>query len=528
MRTKERTRDRALPDKPYFTRADLAPRRKDGSVDEEPRVDGVSARGQVSGIRGERTRSVHHGYDVTVLAEVCAVGVWLWEARDRVVAAIPDHGRGRPRECGVADALLYVELAKLFKSFYAVERFVKNRRNWRRLCRAVETAWPNDPSRRLCERPPTRFQFFYLRRNYVSSEVVEELEGIAVRLAGEQATHTGLFDLSLGSEFEPHKAQMAASDGTWELAQTNATSEPYLNRVTGELITRRHDPDAYTYHDRSKPVGNMLVFQSAPGVLPGTSVVLNASYTAGRHEQDSDVAIRMAIDAKKRLPGLRGLAHDKSATGKHREEAFANDIVLINSLPSAPGAMLINHLLGEFHFKHKSSSRDKTKFAIWAIDGHPCIEVHDGNEMVYLQLKRRRHLPRRRHRSGRTILYAEWEIPDLPMVDRELRGATTTLRHNSTTKELKVNKLVSRHLLLISRYDPLYHVLYGTREFAESVNHAYKQCFVNQRARSLGLKNRRLDVLGFTTVFNYESLLMWRKHTGGDISRWFGNYDPDG
>jgi hypothetical protein len=527
VKTKERPHDRALPGRAFFTRDDLAPRRRDGGVDEEARVDGVTARGHLSSRRSGRTRSVHHGLDVTALAGLIAVGEWLWLAAKVLEAEMPNDGRGRPRQHGVADILLYAQLTKVFRSVMAVERFLSNQHNWRLLSDAVATAWPDDPSRRLHSAPPSRYQYFYVRRKYISIETLDEIEEISKRLAIEQALRTGLFDPTVGSAFEPHKLQMAVSDGTWELAQTNASSTPRLDKVTGERVTRRHDPDAYHYHDGSKPVGNMLVFMGAPGRLPGTSVILNAAYTAGRKEQDSDVAARMAIEAKKSLPGLRGLAHDKSATGKHREELLANAIVLINGLPMGKGGKLLSHLLGELTFRIKANGGCE-KMAVWTIDGHPCIEVHDGNEMVYLKLERLKNLPRHRRRSNRIILYAEWAVPDHPLAPRRLRKAHTMIRHNSTPAEIAESKMIARHLLLISPHDPLYAPLYGTREFAESINNAYKQCFVNHRARSIGLKNRRLDALGFITVFNYESLLMWKKHTGGDISRWFGHHDPYG
>lgn len=106
------------------------------------------------------------------------------------------------------------------------------------------------------------------------------------------------------------------------------------------------------------------------------------------------------------------------------------------------------------------------------------------------------------------------------------RNAKVWLRHNSTQAELDAGILVSRHLLLISPSDPLYDALYGRRELAESFNNNFKQRFINQRARSLGLPCRSLDVLGFVTVYNMESLAMWLKVTGADCSAWFGCYDP--
>lgn len=126
------------------------------------------------------------------------------------------------------------------------------------------------------------------------------------------------------------------------------------------------------------------------------------------------------------------------------------------------------------------------------------------------------------------MLYAEWIVPDHPLVPRHLRGATVSLRHDSTADELERDELVGRHLLLISPYDPCYRELFGVREFSESVNHDYKRRFVNNRARSFGLARRRLDVLGYIAAFNIESLVMWRKKTGGDISRWLGCYEPPG
>lgn len=111
----------------------------------------------------------------------------------------------------------------------------------------------------------------------------------------------------------------------------------------------------------------------------------------------------MALRAKEALPGFRGLAADGSSTAKRREAYFGAGITLINSLRHGKDGKYLSHRLGPMRFRGSSNGQVE-ELMVWTVDGQPCIEVHDGNEPVYLKLERGKHQPRRRKRGGRCIL----------------------------------------------------------------------------------------------------------------------------
>jgi len=135
----------------------------------------------------------------------------------------------------------------------------------------------------------------------------------------------------------------------------------------------------------------------------------------------------------------------------------------------------------------------------------------------------------RQFESNRTDtyrFYGTWQIPDLPGVPRNLRGATTKIRHNSTTDEIADKTPRTRALRVIPETDVSFNRLFGLSEDSESMNHHLKMTLLNGRARSVGRHRKLFDFHGYQAHVAITALLAWHHRTGADLSRWFCQWKP--
>ena len=160
-----------------------------------------------------------------------------------------------------------------------------------------------------------------------------------------------------------------------------------------------------------------------------------------------------------------------------------------------------------------------------AFDGTPRIELLIGDEMQSVGLVRVR-TTRTPNRTGTYRFYGTWQIPEFPGVPRNLRYATTKIRHNSTTDEITDKTPRTRSLRVIPETDDSFNRLFGLREDSESMHHHLKMMLPNGRARSVGRHRQLLDFHGYQAHVAITALLAWHHRTGADLSRWFGQWKP--
>jgi hypothetical protein len=162
---------------------------------------------------------------------------------------------------------------------------------------------------------------------------------------------------------------------------------------------------------------------------------------------------------------------------------------------------------------------------VQAVDGTPRIELLIGDEMQSVGLVRVR-TTRSRNRTGTYRLYGTWQIPDLPGIPRNLRNATTPIRHNSYRDEIADKTPRTRSLRVIPETDHLFNRLFGLREDSESMHHHLKMTLLNGRARSVGRHRQLFDFHGYQAHVAITALLAWHHRTGADLSHWFGQWKP--
>jgi hypothetical protein len=162
---------------------------------------------------------------------------------------------------------------------------------------------------------------------------------------------------------------------------------------------------------------------------------------------------------------------------------------------------------------------------VQAVDGTPRIELLIGDEMQSVGLVRVR-TTRSRNRTGTYRLYGTWQIPDLPGIPRNLRNATTPIRHNSYRDEIADKTPRTRSLRVIPETDHLFNRLFGLREDSESMHHHLKSRLINRRARSTGVIRQQLNLHAYKALTAIKALIAHSIRTGAPLDEFFGNWRP--
>jgi hypothetical protein len=496
-----------------------------GDFSIEARLDGPTGSAGIRPGRKRPPKPASPGMSDPQKAQAAAAWVGLWELEEMIKERdVAKPKIGRPCQYTVADVILFNIINSVLRSARATERFFFDKAQWRLLREAAEEAWPDHPHRRLSVKGPSRGQYAAFRRTHVEDddaleEIAEKYEALCVEIAEEM----GMCDASKGSWTEPAAQNMLRGDGTWIPSLYNSSSPNYVDPKTGEIIPTRHDPDAAAYRDNTQANGLMLVSILLRNPYPNERLITALDYKPHANMSDATVATNMALRIFPLLPGLQGFVYDMALYPADYDRLLSAGLLPISKVQRTKTNNSSSFNLNE----HDFTLTDGTKklIVVQAVDGTPRIELLIGDEMQTVGLVRVR-TTRTPNRTGTYRFYGTWQIPDFPGVPRNLRHATTTIRHNSTTDEIADKTPRTRSLRVIPETDDSFNRLFGLREDSESMHHHLKMTLLNGRARSVGRHRQLFDFHGYQAHVAITALLAWHHRTGADLSRWFGQWRP--
>lgn len=491
-----------------------------GDSTEAERQDGISGRGAVRAPR----RRIRHSEPLPVstldYGELYGSLEIVWrisaECEDHLTSM---HATGRPRESKVADMLICLLLQNQLRSARAVNRFVRDSRNWSVLAQRVAGAFPDNPERRLSSEPPTRFQNMRIREAILKKIpnfdvwFREEVRDECVRAA----KHAGCGTVK-DSLTHPSKENMLIGDATWEQALFNGVAgRDYLDPETGEVFEARSDPDARPFHSDSSGPGNYFVSVLTRTEFPRERFMLDAQYKPDGIG-DGTVFTDMALGLFGYLPAMRGAIYDMALKSLDQDRIGSTGRHVVCKVPHTKKGKIRSEVIGLLKFK---TARGEFVEQVVAIDGSPVISVVDidGNPYVV-------PLVRKQSKLRGFAMYNRLEIPDDPLVPMSKRGATTWLRMFSSTSDIEGHRRRPTYLRSIPPNDPDFGRLFGLREDTESMHNDYKSRLTNRRARSVGLLRREFDLRGYQIHQMAVALMSWSLRTGGDVSSYLGNWKP--
>ena len=339
-----------------------------------------------------------------------------------------------------------------------------------------------------------------------------------------------LLTAKAGSVNHPHTTQIAMGDGTWIPSMYKNGSQQTINPKTGKV--RRFDPDAVPYHTPDGKItrgayGRQLVLASVRGPHRNERIILGAAFKPPG-KSDATIFTDMILNMRKRRPHLRkslhGVVYDMALHATDIDRFLDNGIIPISKVQRTKGDKPAAVNLGEHTFTTFKGTNETAE--IIALDGTPCITVtNETGSDSYMPLKRV-HTQLNRHINVTTV-YGTWQVPDHPLTPPTLVGATTRIRHNSTTEERKHHKRRTRALRVIPEgTDPDFDRLFGLREDPESTNSHLKSLLPNGRARTATTSRQTLNHIAYRINIMVKALISHHQRTGIPLQYWLGEHQP--
>ena len=390
----------------------------------------------------------------------------MWGLVEQLEAFHHSRGNSGPRrQYTLMDILVTSVAAQLCGGDRAAVLEVNDPGTWERLCDATAAAFPNDPSRRLSPRAPSRQQMFRARRNHFSGDALQVLKRGLRAAAVRAAADLGAFDPLAGTGTRPDESQCIVGDMTWIPARVSHGKGPNKRYFSADELGK----------GLRQVVGRELVALSCRGPNGSKFIILDADLVergmSGTACNDADRAAAMLRRLLEEhsdtlAPGLHGLVYDMAMTSETFDQVLDMGVLPITKVPRSRGGGHRSVNLGTCLFTGADGTQHDHE--VVTINGAPAVVLTDsGGDEVTVPLHRNQI--RWVNSQSRHVAYGHYAMPDTPPVPTHLRGASTVIRHNSLDNEIASRKRRTRALRAIPEGDADFDRLYGIREDVESV-----------------------------------------------------------
>ncbi|MFM7245327.1 MAG: hypothetical protein ACKO40_14305 [Planctomycetaceae bacterium] len=429
----------------------------------------------------------------------------------------PHHRVGRPLQITPVVALVLEALAGRFGTSQR-ETVLKHTVGWvwEHYCHTVRTAFPDEPHMWLPEKPPTRSQLRYWLDTRLGDDPSLETFGNALEdIAVEISALLGIGTPHRDSISHPTLDVGFTGDATYLRGMYNTSTEEAINTETGEIRTRRVDPDAKKIQQDKGYPGYRMTHVSAHNGHDREELVYAIDITPGQQGSDATTFLDMALSLYPRLPGMRTVTYDGAMHPVHIDRALSAGLIAINHVQLTAKGEVARFNIGEHTFTTRTGHQHTA--VITFVDGPPCVTIATAEGRHETPLTRGQN-KRRPNANGTYTFCGEWSYPDEPIVPAHLRGATTLIRFNSTDNEIATNRRRTRAGRIIPAGDPDFPVTYGGRNNTENRHHQLKIGLPNKRLNVSGINRVRRRLTAHFLARNIEAALAWHERTRGDIT----------
>ena len=417
---------------------------------------------------------------------------------------------GRPRDYPAWTLILWEALLSVFGSARQVEAELAHPLIWQLVRHHVRRNNPHRPDRHLPVRPMRRHHYLYGRtRHLARPDVVAALAQRHRQLAAGQARQIGLLDPDgPGSWTHPDLSRMLHADGKVIAPLFRAKpGDTRVNRTTGEIITRRAEPDAG------------LHWQGTGEAAWGTKFVLVAARTPnarGRIILDVDPVPKpggeaaAAMSCFERLaplcPGAQGVIYDTALRGVHHQRLLRHlGLVPVNkvtakktSATKARRNSAEQRVEKSVHLETKTIRRNDgstSTIELYARGGSVGIgRLLDTGDLDFVPLRRAR--THRNGTSGRFRWYNDYRLPTWA------GSGTVTVRLHGNAEDDKRGLNRTENVRPIAADDADFAKLYARRNDAESINRHLDDTLWLGRAHSVGHARQHVNLIGFAISVN--------------------------
>ena len=397
--------------------------------------------------------------------------------------------RGAKRGYVLMDILALEAATHFFDNGWDTLRNLRDPDTWKRLRRTVRRAYPKkspNSHRRLSKAAPSRTQWYRARRDFFSGQALEKFKywyrKTAVKVAVDEM---GLFDPKPGSWTHPRKEQCIVGDMSWFGAATRFhRDDPF---IPNSPKLRRYDPDADFHHTvnggMTRIPGRELVVLSARTGHGNERILLDFDFMPrktcptrkNRNEADHAIGMLKGLlkENRKRLGGgaAKVFIFDMAMDAEACDDVLNLGMLPMAKVPRKKGNKFRSSNLGSYEFTLRDGTTED--YDIKTINGSMWVTLIDGYGDEFGVRLRRVHCHWGRKAKGkRNLAYMDVAIPDHDRVLKHQRGATATVRLNSTRKEAietahRAHNRRTKSLRPIPEADPDF-VIFGAREDIES------------------------------------------------------------
>lgn len=473
--------------------------------------------------------------DLAIIEHIACLEA-MWQMGEDIDAEAEDSRRGPGQERGhnSFEGLLF-EVVAMAEGYRSAERTLGDTHTWERLGRAVEVHYPDNPNRRLSDRPINRDQNYRFARDHLSHKMIDELQAILTGVCLKAINHLGGLDPKAGSITHPDTTQMFTGDGT----------ELSLPHPGVPHTCRYHDPEdpEHRCDDATNPYYALKDKHNAPAYTavkvlwrspnPRERILVTFDLrTPGKSDGTVfvDLVENALTDYRDETEHLRATTYDMAVKGRNCERLARLGLIHVGKVPRTNKQVAVRNL-GLHQFRLITTDpEDPPRFvqqAVLAMDGPPVIEIVDGHGRIrYLALQRQRVQLRRRSKS--CTIYVEWAVPDRKDAPQHLRGAVTTIRHSLSDSEYQQDPTrLAAALRVIPESDGDHDDLFGLREDPESSNSHIKR-ILRGRARSADTRRMRMCLLAYQVLLLVRALDARRRvDPDFDMSGFFGGITPN-
>lgn len=408
----------------------------------------------------------------------------FWEMVEAQTAFVNDNSPkgprpGRPQKYVPADIVVVETCTHHYGNAARAIRNLKDPKTWKRLRKTAKKAFPHDKDRRLSKRAPNRWQIYRGKAKYFSGEALKQWQRLLRRHCLEGARTIGCFDPAAGTWTHPDSTQCIAGDSSWVRSATQHDRSVLLD-PNNKVI--RFDPAAYHHHYRNKQPtkvpGREVVMLSCRTKFGNERIVVDFDFMphkrhhSRRDRTDADFAIDMLADLIDEHPdllkGLRAFIYDMAMDSEGIDNVLALGAIPIVKTQKLGGGKHRHGNIGPHPFICRDGKIRELE--IKTVNGSTCVKLPNaqGTTMA-IPLERAHFRWGDETKDGNNTAYLKVRIPHDSGAPGRFKGATATVRLNSTAQEIHTSPHTrrTRSLRPIPEADPAFK-LHGGREDIES------------------------------------------------------------
>ena len=453
--------------------------------------------------------------------DLCFDNPFVWAvARDLDYPRNPLSG-GRPNAYPLWVFFMWMVLIHEYGSSRRVEEAFEdsNHGPWRRIREAALREFGNDRTDLIpLETPPTRNQFNYSLKHHLPANSAT-IAGVVRRRSRRLAAALGLgVEQSPGSLSRPAVERVAYGDVTVMTARTRSLQRDarQVDRTTGEVKYRRHDPDARRHTTGGGTVVSGLpwAFTHVRGKQRNQQVIL-AVDAVSQEVTEGHLVVGQYLEAAAELTGLVGYAYDRALRGVHLDLLLKAGHVGLVGVHQRGGKARDRYHGVETHHPADGPS---TSVEIHLVGGAPHVRAYDVDGNHRLRPVRRKRINKRPNKTGGGFrLSAEYEVLD------EATGETdgyVRIRLDQTDEDILAGYNRPEHLRAFPEDDAVFiEIQRPLRASAESANRAIDDHLPRERLHHFGFEKGQLSMLAWQAHRNAQTEAVFAPQLGTSTAR---------